>query len=135
MMTKGFAAHETRASIEQARVLTERAKALGEPSEDPLLLFTVLYAFWVASFIAFNGDAARELAAQFLTLAEKLRATAPRMIGHRLMGSALEVAGAPAEGRMHFNQALALYNSAEHRRLATRFGQDVRVSIFSYRRR
>ena len=60
-----------KAAVEQARLLIEQAEALGEPPEDPLLLFSVLYGFWVANFVAFNGDAVRELAAQFLTLAEK----------------------------------------------------------------
>jgi hypothetical protein len=56
---------------EQAHSLIERAEALGEPAEDPLLLFVVLYGIWVTNAGAFNGDAAQELAAQFLTLAEK----------------------------------------------------------------
>ena len=30
--------------------LIERAEALGEPPEDPLLLFSVLYGFWVANY-------------------------------------------------------------------------------------
>ena len=67
-------------------MLIEQAEAIGEPVEDPLLLFSVLYGFWGANFIAFNGDAMRELAAQFLTLAEKQGTTVPLMIGHRLMG-------------------------------------------------
>jgi hypothetical protein len=37
----------------------------------------------------FNGDVIRELAAQFLALAEKQGATVPLMIGHRLMGNSL----------------------------------------------
>src|SRR6202035_2761474 len=68
---KGYAAAETKAAAAQARVLIEQAEALGEPLEDPLLLFSVLYAFWVANHIAFNGDAVRDLAAHFLALAEK----------------------------------------------------------------
>ena len=83
---KGYAAPETKAAVERARLLIEQAEALGEPPEDPLLLFSVLYGFWVANYVAFNGDVMRELAAQFLTLAEKQGATAPLMIGHRLMG-------------------------------------------------
>ena len=54
---KGYAAPETQAAAEQARLLIEQAEALGEPPEDPLLLFSVLYGFWVANFMAFNGDA------------------------------------------------------------------------------
>ena len=130
---KGYAAPETKAAAERARLLIEQAEALGEPPEDPLLLFSVLYGFWVANYVAFNGDVMRELAAQFLALAEKQGATVPLMIGHRLMGISLLCTGDIAEGRAHFDQAIALYDPAEHRPLATRFGQDVRVAILSYR--
>lgn len=68
MHTKGYAAAETRAVAEQARLLIEQAEALGEPPEDPLLLFQVLYAFWVANYVAFNGEVICALAAQFLAL-------------------------------------------------------------------
>ncbi len=77
----------------------------------------------------------RELAAQFLTIAEKQRAIAPLMIGHRLMGVSMMSTGNSAQGREHYDQALALYDPAEHRPLATLFGQDVRVSVLSYRSR
>ena len=43
MHVKGYAAPETKAAVERARLLIEQAEALGEPSEDPLLLFSVLY--------------------------------------------------------------------------------------------
>ena len=130
---KGYAAPETKAAVERARLLIEQAEALGEPPEDPLLLFSVLYGFWVANYVAFNGDAMRELAAQFLALAEKQGATVPLMIGHRLMGISLLLTGDIAEGRAHFDRAIALYDPAEHRPLATRFGQDIRVAILCFR--
>ena len=93
MHTRGYAAPELKAAIERARLFIERAEALGEPPEDPLLLFSVLWGFWAASFTAFNGDVARDLAAQFLALAEKQRATVLLMIGHRLMGISLLSSG------------------------------------------
>jgi predicted ATPase len=77
----------------------------------------------------------RALATQFLALAEKQGATVPLMVGHRLMGMSLVETGEIAQGREHYNQALALYDPAEHRPLATLFGQDVRVSALSYRSR
>ena len=46
---KGYAAPETKAAVERARLLIEQAEALGEPPEDPLLLFSVLYGFWIAN--------------------------------------------------------------------------------------
>jgi class 3 adenylate cyclase/predicted ATPase len=133
MHAKGYAAPETQAAAERARLLIEQAEGFGEPPKDPLLLFSVLYSNWVANYVAFNGDVVRELAAQFLSLAEKHGTTAPLMIGHRLMGMSLADTGNVAEGRAHFDQAIALYDPAQHRPLATRFGQDVWVAILSYR--
>jgi tetratricopeptide (TPR) repeat protein len=114
-------------------LLIEKAEAHGEPPDDPLLLFSVLYSFWNANVLAFNGDAVRELGAQFLALAERRAAPALRMIGHRLLGSALIFTGDIAEGRAHLDRGIALYDSAAHRSLATRFGQDVGVTILSWR--
>ena len=130
---KGYAAPEPKAAAERARLLIEQAEALGEPPDDPLLLFSVLYSFWVANVVAFNGDAVRELATHFLALAEKHRATVPLMVGHRLLATSLLCTGDIAEGRTHYSQALALYYPGEHRPLATRFGQDVRVTILCFR--
>jgi GAF domain-containing protein len=67
---KGFAAPETKAAAERARLLIQQAEAVGEPPEDPLLLLTVLYSFCVANFVAFNGNVLRELATHLLALAE-----------------------------------------------------------------
>ena len=95
MHLKGYAAPETKAAAERARLLIEHAEALGEIPDDPLLLFSVLHSFWTTSFVAFNGDALRELAGQFLKLAEKRKAPIPLMIGHRIMGSVLGSTRAP----------------------------------------
>jgi predicted ATPase len=127
---KGYAASETRAAVERAHVLIEQAQALGEPPDDPLLLFSVLYGFWAANI---NGDVARELATQFLTLAEKGRMTAVQPHAHHFMGVSLLETGGSAGGRAHFDRAIALYDPAQHRLLATRFGRDARVSALSRR--
>ena len=100
---KGYAAPETKAAAERANVLIEQAKSLGEPLEDPLLLFSVLYGVWVANYIAFNGDAMRELAAQFLVLAKK-------------QGSVVAAPGRPS----HHGGLLAVYGG--HRGGSSAFG-------------
>ena len=130
---KGYAAPEAKAAAERALLLIEQANAKGEALEDSLLLFSALYGLWVTNLVAFNGDVIRELAAQFLALAEKQGTTVPLMIGHRLMGSTLLLTGDIAQGRAHYDQAIALYDPVEHRLLTTRFGQDVRVAILSFR--
>jgi class 3 adenylate cyclase/tetratricopeptide (TPR) repeat protein len=133
MHTKGHAAAETKMSIDRARSLIARSEALGEPLEDPLLLFSILYGFFSTHFVAFNGDVVRELSAQFLTLAEKHGGAVPLMIGHRLVGTSLMCTGEIAEVRAHFDCAIALYKSTEHRSLATRFGQDLGVTFLLWR--
>jgi len=133
MHTKGYAAPETKVALDRARSLVERAEALGEPLEDPLLLLSVLHGFWVASHVAFDGDAVRGLSLEFMALAEKQQTIFPLVLGHRLMGTSLLYLGSIAQGRLHLDRALSLYDPAEHRPLATRFGQDAGVAILSNR--
>jgi predicted ATPase len=130
---KGIAAPESKAAVERARLLIQEAEALGEPLEDPLLLFSVLYGFWAANYMVFNGDVCCDLAAQYLSLAEKQQMTVPLMMGHRLMGATLLHIGDFAEGRAHYEKALALYDPVEHRALADRWGHEVRVAILANR--
>jgi predicted ATPase/class 3 adenylate cyclase len=132
---KGYAAPETKAALERARLLIEQTEALGEPLEDPLLLFSLLHGLWATSYVAFDSGALRELAFQFLALAAKKEAKTPLMIGHRIVGVSLASTGDITGGRTHFNQALALYEPAEHRPLASRFGQDTRAAMLGYRAR
>jgi len=134
MHVKGYAAPETKAAEERARLLIEQSEALGEPPEDPLLLFSVLYGFWVANQVAFNADVMHELAAKFLTLAQAHESgILPLLSGHRLMATSLMFTGELPASREHFDRVVARYDPAEHRPLATRFGQDVRVAALSYR--
>ena len=132
---RGYAAPETRAAVERARLLMEQAHALGEPPEDPLLLFSVLYGLWVAKLVEFDGEVSHELAAQFLALAEMQDSAGPLMIGHRLMGLSLMHRGDIAKARAHLDRAISLYDPGEHRHLATRFGfgQDQGAAILSWR--
>ena len=130
---KGYAAPETKAATERASLLIEQAETLGEPLEDPLLLFSVLYSLWTSNYVAFDGEVMHELAAQFLALAERQGATVPLMIGHRLMGSSLAWTGDIADGRAHYDQAIALYDPVEHRPLATRLATDARVATLCFR--
>ncbi len=109
---KGYASPEAKAAAERARLLIEQAETLGEPSGDPLLLFSVLYGFWAPNFVAFSGNAVRELATQ---------------------GSSLAFTGDFAQARTHYDQAIALYNSTGRPPLAVRFGTDTGVVVLSNR--
>jgi class 3 adenylate cyclase/predicted ATPase len=133
MHVKGYAAAETKKAAEQARLLIQQAESQGEPPDEPLLLFSVLYGFWVANYVAFDGDVIRELATQFLSLADERQAMLPLVAGHRLMGASSLHAGETVKARTHLDKAIELYLPAEHRRGAMLFGQDVRVAALFYR--
>ena len=133
MHLKGHAAPETKAALERARFLIEQSEAAGEQTDDPLLLFSVLFGLWGANLVASDLEVCRDLAAQFLTLAEKQGTAIPRMVGHRAMGVSLATTGAFTEGRAHYDQAISFYDPKEHRPLATRFSVDVGVGLLRYR--
>jgi class 3 adenylate cyclase/predicted ATPase len=130
---KGFGP-ETTAALERASLLIEQAVALGEPPEDPLLLFVVLHSSWYANVMAAKSDVCRDLAELTLALAEKQNALVPLIVAHFIMAGTLSLVGAPAQGRKHCDHALALYDPVEHRSMAMRFGIDLRVAILLTRR-
>jgi predicted ATPase len=105
---KGYAAPETKAAIERTRLLIEQAEALGEDPEDPLLLFSLLNGLWTAHIVAFNGDAASELAAEFVARASRQNVAAPVVDGHRILGTSLLMTGDIVAGRAHFDRGIEL---------------------------
>ena len=132
MHTKGRAAMETTASVDQTRVLIERAQALGDTLDDPLLLLSVLYGSWNASYIAFNGGALHELSAQILTLAEEQGTIVPLMVGHRLMAMSLLHTGDIAAARAHFDRGHPFFID-EQMRVRHGFGTERRGVRFHER--
>ena len=133
MHVKGYGAPETKAAVAQVRALIEQAERLGEPPDDLSLQLSALFGQWIVNFISFNGDVARELAVRLLAFGEKEGTAVPLMVGHRTMASTLAFMGDLVEAKAHYNEALALYRPAEHRRLMTRFGQDLRVTCLAFR--
>jgi class 3 adenylate cyclase/predicted ATPase len=130
---KGHAAPETKSAFRRARDLMKQAEELGESLDDPPLQFSVLRGLWRGAQTAFEGGLMRELAAEFLTRAEKQKSTFPLATAHRIMGMTLAFTGEIAEGRVHFDRALALHDPAEHGPLVERSGLDARVVGLSYR--
>lgn len=133
MHFRGYGAEETRAATLRARTLIEQAEARGEAPEDPLLLFSVLYSVFVANFNSFNASIVTGAAAQFLKLAEEQGDETTQMLGHRLAGVAQATVGNFVESFAHSDRVIAFYNPAEHRQLAARFGQDIRVAALCFR--
>ena len=130
---KGYAAPETKAAAERGRLLVEEAERLGEPIEDRLVLLSILYGAVATNIVDFDGDLMLGLAAQLLAFAEEEGSTGSLLTAHRLMGICLLYTGHFVESQPHLQRTLALYDPAEHRALATRFGQDARAHTLCYR--
>jgi hypothetical protein len=128
-----MAAPETKAAMDRANLLIEQAEAIGEPPEDPLLLYSVLSGYAWATGVAGNVKAFRDVADRTLALAEKQGGSGPLIAGHNTMGGSLLLAGEFAEAKAHYDQTIALYDPAEHRALGARFGSDGRVMAFVWR--
>ena len=135
MITKGFAAAETKSTLNRARSLIERAEELGERPDDPLILFSLLFGFWIANYVQFNGIAALDLATQFVTLAEKQATPIPLMIGNRILGISMFETGLLAQGCARLDRAVSLIDRADDRSLEMRFGSDNSAILFSQRAR
>ena len=130
---KGYAAPETKRPSSERGCSSNKRKARSQATKDPLLLFSVLHGVWGVDRIAVNGDAMRDLSAQFLALASKQSATVPLMNGHRIVGVSLLLTGDISEGRESLDRAITLYDPVEHPTLAARFAVDIAVSIWCYR--
>jgi predicted ATPase len=55
------------------------------------------------------------------------------MMGHRIMGLSLLHTGDIVDGRAHLDRAITFHDPAEHRPLATRFGQDIGAATLSWK--
>jgi class 3 adenylate cyclase/tetratricopeptide (TPR) repeat protein len=130
---KGYAAPESKAALERARVLVEQAERLGEPAEDPHLLFSLLNGLWTANIVSFNGDAACSLAAEFLTRAESQNLAGPVADGYRLVGTSFLMTGDIEGGKERFDRGIGLRNPVGQDPLAASIGADAKVVMLGFR--
>jgi predicted ATPase len=131
---KGYAAPETKAAVERTRQLIEQAEARGEAPEDPMLLFSLLNSLWTGSIVAFNGEEACGLAAEFLARAERQEAAAPIVNGYRLVGTSLLMTGDIENGRAHLDRGITLCDSTDHApSVTTSIGDDSKVVMLGFR--
>jgi hypothetical protein len=124
---RGTAHAEVSAALERSRQLVVATAATGTP-----LHFSVMFGYWAAEYLRGNLREALQHAQRFLALAETQAASAPGLIGHRLLGTAQLVTGDFRQARPHLEQAALLYRPEEHREFAFRYGQDLGASALCY---
>ncbi len=118
---KGYSAPETERTYARALELCER---IGETPQ----IFPVLYGRWIFHVMSSQVMKSRALANDFLRLANLQKAEAECMMGHRLLGSSLQILGQPAAARPHLEQALSLFDPEKHHALIYQYGHDAGVA-------
>ena len=111
---------------------TERALVLSEKLGEAKQIMPVLYGQWAFQLVAGSRARCIELAEAILRPGERSGDVDTRMIGHRLLGTALVTAGAFATARENLESCLALYDQDRHGPLAIQLGQDFRVGGLNF---
>jgi predicted ATPase/class 3 adenylate cyclase len=125
-VTEGFATAETR------RVFSHARELLGEDGT-PKEQMTVLWGTYLAHGMQAEHDAAREVARQFLALAEHDQHPAVSAVANRFMAQTLLMLGQFADARLHFERTVALCTANQDTIVAyRRFGVDDHSGALSH---
>ena len=116
---------------EMERAFT-RALALCQQLGDTERIFPILYGRWAYHYAGGQVTRCRELAVDFLELAEGQQDPIPRLAGQRILGTASMMNGDPVAARQHLEEALAGFDPEAHGSLSQSYVQDLGVSILSY---
>ena len=130
---KGYADQQVGEAYAKALDLSERVGDRG-------VHLASLYGLWAHNYIGGNPEAMLERARDFLASAELQNERGAIVVGHRLVGTSHLIKGDIADASDALHQALTLYYPDEHgatsligQSLRARFGQDIGVTIYSYR--
>jgi TOMM system kinase/cyclase fusion protein len=125
MAIKGYAAPEVEHAYARARALCQQ---LGDTPQ----LFPVLLGLVEFYIVRAELHAARELAEQFLTLAQRVQDPELLLEAHLAMGTTLYYLGALEPAHAHLHRSIAFYNAQQHRSHAFLYGMDPRVLCLSH---
>jgi predicted ATPase len=125
MAAKGYEAPEVEQAYARARELCQQG---GEPSQ----LFLALSGLWQYYLVRAQYQAARELGAQLLELAQRIHDPALLLSAHRALAEPLFLLGELPPARTHLEQSIALYNPQQHRTLAFLYGLDPGVMCLNF---
>lgn len=122
---KGYAAAETGAAFARARELSRHVG-------DATTTFRVLYGEF--AYLTVKGELSRadDATREFLRLAQRDGSPDVLVIGHRSVAVTAFLSGRLTMARTHLEQALALYDPAKHRTLASLYAFDPRAVALAW---
>jgi class 3 adenylate cyclase/predicted ATPase len=110
----------------------ERARHLMGPQTDTHQIFPVLFGLSELHCVRGKIDLAAGLAGKLLSLAEGVGEPDLRMVAHTMLGTYRWYMGENAESERHLTEAIAVYDPAQHARLAEIYGHDLGVAALSF---
>ena len=132
MLTKGHAAPETKAATEHARLLIERAEALERPQKTHCCC-SPSSTVSGSRLCRVQRRRTSRACGSIPRARRNARSDGPAHGRPSSRGYFVLVYGGFAQCRAHYDMAISLYSPLEHRPLASRFGQDVRVATLTLR--
>ena len=120
MLSKGFAAEETKDAF-------ARARELAGGTENPAERFPAYFAQWVRSLARGEHRRAQEAAETFLREAEEGGYATEAGFARRCLGASCCYQGKLLEAQTHLERALADYQPDRDARTRFRFGHDTRI--------
>jgi len=109
-----------------------RARELCQQVGETLQLFPVLWGLFRFHMVRSELQAARDLAEQLFSLGQRAQDPALLIEAHRALGHTTYWSGEMASARVHFEQAMALYDPQKHSSHAFVYGQDPGVACRSF---
>jgi class 3 adenylate cyclase/predicted ATPase len=125
MLSRGFASNEAKAAF-------ARAQELATGVDNAAARFDRYYGQWASSIWRGELRLARETAEIFLCEAEKEERTTEAAAARRCLGNACLAQGDLVEARVHFEQALRIFDPERDREAKFRFGVDTGVCATFY---
>jgi predicted ATPase len=109
-----------------------RARALAQDSDDPNLIFPVLYGQCVYWGVKGDVPGMLEAANQFATIADAQGGPGPALVGHRLQANVFFLLGKTSEASSRFAHSLLLFDAERNEALTYQYGQDQQVAALTF---
>jgi class 3 adenylate cyclase/predicted ATPase len=122
---RGYGSHETEQIIARARAIAEK---VGEATQ----LYPVMYGEWAFNIVSGRIQNSRQLAEQYMLLAQNQPDKVPLLVGHRMLGTSLASTGELSLACDQFKRVLTLYDPRLHMSSSFIYGQDSLVTALTF---
>jgi predicted ATPase/class 3 adenylate cyclase len=123
--TRGYIAPETMDAYNDA---LELASELGDLAD----IFPALRGRHITCSQHGDNRSSRQVAHEFLQMAQRQTDSAPQSLAHRIMGQSSMFLADLETAREHLEQAYALYDSKEHHSSAATYGLDLKTATLNF---